>query len=196
MDYKELAELTLKDVDETIDMLGGANGVKRFLKGLLVLKETYKIDTWMNIELGNFSDPQAVIHALNTNGFFTNSASDFVIKKIDFGTKRKVDLTKITGADLGLCEEYGLDELYKTAEKFGLEPCPAEVGPTLRLKCHYKESILIAMKPIIGNENLPAIFSLEYHEFRDPALYIFHVYDSIKFTPDNTWVFTRKKETK
>ena len=30
MDYKELAELTLKDVDETIDMLGGANGVKRF----------------------------------------------------------------------------------------------------------------------------------------------------------------------
>ncbi|MFA6099488.1 MAG: hypothetical protein WC750_01255 [Patescibacteria group bacterium] len=58
------------------------------------------------------------------------------------------------------------DEIYKKAEELGLELCPAEVGPHLRL--NYKEQplnewVYIAMKQITGPDGSPGIFRLVRH---------------------------------
>jgi hypothetical protein len=68
-------------------------------------------------------------------------------------TPEKIDLIKLQVSDLGFTTEYltTTEELYQRANEFGLEPCPAEVGPHYRLKYTdqpLKEYLYICIKKI------------------------------------------------
>jgi len=63
----------------------------------------------------------------------------------------EVDLVKVTVAELGFKEGARRDQIYERAKELGLELCPSEVGPQLRLQ--YKDQpngewLLIGMEPI------------------------------------------------
>jgi len=47
--------------------------------------------------------------------------------------KTDVELVLLSAADLGVESESSLADVYKRARQVGLELCPAEVGPQLRL---------------------------------------------------------------
>jgi hypothetical protein len=62
-------------------------------------------------------------------------------------------LVKLSGRDLGFTERPTLDELYERAQELGLEFCPAEVGPHLRLAYTNQEKgthLGVYMEPIVN----------------------------------------------
>ena len=61
------------------------------------------------------------------------------------------DLVKITTGELGFNDGARRDQIYARAKELGLELCPAEVGPQLRLQYQDQpndEMLLVAMEPI------------------------------------------------
>ncbi|EKE20548.1 MAG: hypothetical protein ACD_7C00533G0005 [uncultured bacterium] len=79
--------------------------------------------------------------------------------------QEQIDLVQLKVGDFGFTKNPTTDELYAKAKEFGLEICPAQVGPHLRLK--YQESfkkeqpmneyLIVAMKQITdsaGNSNI------------------------------------------
>jgi|GEM_PF-741913 len=79
-----------------------------------------------------------------------------------------IDLVRLKVKDLGFTENPTTDELYKRAEGLGLELCPPETGPHLRLKYEevFKreqpmyEYLRIAMKQIAGSRGDLHVFSV------------------------------------
>ena len=77
--------------------------------------------------------------------------------------KTEVELVLLSGSELGVETESSLSDVYKRAKQIGLELCPAEVGPQLRL--HYRnqplgEALYIAMEPTAAYGGDPTILAL------------------------------------
>ncbi|MDD5437804.1 MAG: hypothetical protein PHC70_01525 [Patescibacteria group bacterium] len=90
-----------------------------------------------------------------------------MMKQKEFTTENKpeqADLVRLKVRDIfSNLESHTTDEIYKKAEELGLELCPAEVGPRLRLD--YKDQPLgewfyIAMKQINDPDGGPGVFRL------------------------------------
>ncbi|MFH0779225.1 MAG: hypothetical protein V1928_00015, partial [Parcubacteria group bacterium] len=71
-------------------------------------------------------------------------------------------------------------EIYDKAEELGLELCPPEAGPQLRLHYSGNDWMLIAMKQISGFSGYPYVFSLRHDGVR-PAL------DGYDADPTENW---------
>lgn len=95
--------------------------------------------------------------------------SDYIkdmIASKEFTTQKnpeQTDLVRLTVKDLGFPGGATTKEIYQRAEELGLELCPAEVGPHLRLKYQdqpLNEWIFIGMKQIAGRDGYPNVFGL------------------------------------
>src|SRR5689334_2900277 len=65
----------------------------------------------------------------------------------------KIDLIVVSIADMGLERQVRLQQVLEMAPTIGLELCPPEVGPLLRLQLWeqpYNQRLLIGMEPILG----------------------------------------------
>ncbi|MEK9178105.1 MAG: hypothetical protein AAB777_03250 [Patescibacteria group bacterium] len=71
-----------------------------------------------------------------------------------------MDLLRLTIKDLGLSSGATTDEIYRKTSEYGLELCPAEVGPRLRLSYLGADWMLIAMKQIADRYGAPSVFRL------------------------------------
>lgn len=84
----------------------------------------------------------------------------------DFTTSKKseqIDLIRLTVEDLGFLNGATTQEIYEKAQELGLELCPAETGPNIRL--NYLDQPLgewfrIAMKQITDVDGNPNVFDL------------------------------------
>jgi hypothetical protein len=77
--------------------------------------------------------------------------------------KTDVGLVLLSAAALGLKSESTLPDAYKRARQVGLELCPAEVGPQLRLDYRNQplgEVLNIAMAPVATYSGDPIILAL------------------------------------
>lgn len=83
-------------------------------------------------------------------------SKDFVISK----KQKHLDLIRLTVKVLGFSEGATTDQIYKKAEELGLELCPAETGPNLRLQNPTTDYMVIAMKQIAGRDGNPYVFDL------------------------------------
>ncbi len=77
----------------------------------------------------------------------------------------EIKLVLVTVADLGFKNGATREDIYKRAQGLGLELCPSEVGPQMRLQ--YKdqpndERILIGMEPISGSDGDLSVFCVEH----------------------------------
>ena len=131
-------ELTLGQVEAIVNKLGGMEGVKRFLSSETVVKEMErKFKTWKTINLGTgLETAEDFRRALRDGEFWLSAWASDILGKPAFTAateESEVDLVKVTVAELGF-KGAQRDQIYARAKELGLELCPAEVGPQLRLQ--------------------------------------------------------------
>lgn len=101
----------------------------------------------------------------NLKIYFSDYAKD-MIRSEDFAIgeqEEAVSLVRLKVKDFGFGNNPTTDELYAKAQEFGLEPCPAETGPRLRLSNTDQPNgdyFRVAMKQISGRGGSPRVFGL------------------------------------
>lgn len=121
------------------------------------------------VEIGGKNSKQLQAELKNKGINVSDYAKD-MLESSDFKTLKNpqnLDLVRLTIKDLGFTELATTDQIYKRAEELGLELCPAEVGPRLRLKDANQpmgEWYFIAMKQIADRDGGPLVFFLERRE--------------------------------
>lgn len=87
-----------------------------------------------------------------------------MLEKLNASTPEHLDLVQLTVNDLGFPNGATTDEIYKRAEKLGLELCPQDTGPNLRLQNSTPDYMIIAMKQITDRDDHPDVFYLHRNE--------------------------------
>jgi hypothetical protein len=120
-------------------------------------KSASEIPIWKTIALGEYKGVNAVRVALDNAPcpIAVGDWADEILGRPAFQfsrTKAEVDVVVLSVADLGFTnKEASLRDIYTRALALGLEMCPAEVGPVLRLNYLNQpvgEFLHIAMRPI------------------------------------------------
>ncbi|MEN9654121.1 MAG: hypothetical protein RL235_233 [Chlamydiota bacterium] len=120
--------------------------------------------TQQSLEIGGPTKDQ-LEQALERAGFKISDYARSMMKNKDFTTakrKEQNDLVRLTvDALFNDGKVHTTDEIYAKAKDFGLELCPAEVGPHLRLSYQDQplgEWVYIAMKQITDSDRRPGVF--------------------------------------
>ena len=102
---------------------------------------------------------------LKQNKIQVSEYAESMMRKPEFVTLKSrevIDLVHLKVSDLGFTDSPTTDQIYEAAKRFGLELCPPEVGPELRLK--YKDQLggwkYVAMKQITDSVGNPDVFEL------------------------------------
>jgi hypothetical protein len=134
--------------------------------GLSVNKPAH-LQIWRTITLGIYKGVDAYRDALDLARIRIGDSADEILGRPAFPyarTKTDVELAVLSGAEFGVAEpESSLADVYKRARQVGLELCPAEVGPQLRLDYRDQplgETLDIAMEPVTGYSGDPTILTL------------------------------------
>ncbi len=104
--------------------------------------------------------------ALKNKNIYTANSVRSMLERTEFSEKQEeYSLVSFTVKQLGLSTGVIFDDIIKKAEELGLELCPAEVGPQLRLQYENKNNenekwISIVMSPILDSNNHPRVFGL------------------------------------
>jgi hypothetical protein len=118
----------------------------------------------MEVRIGGESK-ESLIKEMKDNFKVSDYSSD-MLNSPDFTVSpnpEKLDLVRLKVGDLGFPNGATTEEIYRRAEEFGLELCPAETGPQLRkqyLNQSQGEWLRIAMKQIAGRDGNPSVFGL------------------------------------
>jgi hypothetical protein len=110
---------------------------------------------WKHITFGTFSGVNAMRAALETAHVHIGDSANEVLGRPTFAwsqTKIESDLVVVAVSDLGFGETgASLAQIYARAVRLGLELCPAEIAPYLRLQYLQQpvgEILQIAMRPV------------------------------------------------
>ena len=161
---------------------------------------TSRFNIWRTIKLGTgLKTADDFRKALKDNGLNISEWANNTLRKPAFtvaSEETEVDLVKVTVAELGFKDGARRDQIYEKAQKLGLELCPAEVGPQLRLQYQDQpngEWILVAMEPIVGSGGGPRVFSVGR---RGSELWLYGGWGSPGgfWDADCQWVFCRPRK--
>ncbi len=118
---------------------------------------------WKTIKLGLLKSPQSYEEALEKDGYRIADYTGQILQKTEVSQAEvDLDLVVVTVGGLGFkCARRGA--VCARAIELGLQLCPAEVGPALRLL--YKdqprgEELCIEMSPIIHSIGRPFLFGI------------------------------------
>ena len=136
------------------------------LQSGLNVKEPAPLQVWQTITLGAYKGVDAYRDAMDSAGIKMRDSASEILGQPAFPyarVKTEVELALVSASELGVETESSLSDVYKRAKQIGLELCPAEVGPQLRL--HYRnqplgEPLNIAMEPIASSGGDPTILAL------------------------------------
>ena len=192
---------TLGQVEAVFNKLGGDDGVRRFLAGELVVKPVDRNWlTWKTIKLGTgIKDANGFRQAIKNAEMRISDWANDIIGKPEFvviAGEMEVDLVKVTVGELGFKDGARRDQIYDRVKELGLEICPPEVGPQLRLQ--YKDQpldewILIGMEPIRYSDGDLYVFDVGHN---DDGFWLHGYYggpDDVWRT-DCQWVFVRPRK--
>lgn len=109
----------------------------------------------------NIDSPQKAKQALKEKNIYLSDWGKDILEKTKFSKdSQSYNLVRFTVGELGLLNGSTTEEIFQKAQELGLELCPAEVGPHLRLQYLGKEWMLMAMKQISDRFSDPSIFRL------------------------------------
>lgn len=117
-----------------------------------------------SVEVGGKS-AQQLEKEIEQTGRISPYAKDMLYSH-DFSTLKdpaSLEIVRLKVRDLGFGEWTAIDKIYKRAQELGLDLCPAEVGPHLRLKDQDQpigDWPYIAMKQITDSRGYPRVFKL------------------------------------
>ena len=160
------ANLTVSELNAIVKKLGGEEDALRFLRDELVVGPP-NFPVWKRIWLGTGLHTADNFHrALEHNGKLINDWGSDLLREKAFtalAEMTEVDLVVVSLVELGLMDGVSRGELYEKALRLGLQPCPAEVGPQLRLQYQGQpngEELIIGMEPIVDSDGYPRVFSV------------------------------------
>ena len=152
-------DFTLGQVETVFNKLGGTEGVANFLSGKTMVVEVHSdektsFNVWKTIKIGTFKNAKELRKALKKNGFGISDKAKDILGKPAFivaVVEEEIQLVNVSVADLGYKSGATYKDICAKAKELGLEFCPNEIGPQLRLQ--YKnqpkgEDLYIAMEPI------------------------------------------------
>ena len=140
--------------------------MRRLLSGEPVVKATERTFTvWKTITLGLQKSAEDYKKSLESNGFQISGYACQILKKILVSqTEIMLDLVILTVAELGFKRGTTFQQICSRAKELGLELCPAEVGPALRLAYSDQpcgEWLRITMEPIPDSGGRSDVFSVD-----------------------------------
>ncbi len=180
------ANLTAGQLNAIVKGLGGEEGARLFLAGELEIKpvelkifKTIKLGTGLKTA-GDFS------RSLKDNGCNISNWANDILGKSAFTAATEeieIDLVVKSVAELGFKNGATCQQIYNRANELGLDLCPPEVGPQLRLQ--YKDQpnnewLIVAMEPITDSDGDLKLFNVERY---DSGLWLCGYYDY----PGNVW---------
>lgn len=121
------------------------------------------------IEIGGKTREQ-LQQELKQNGVNVSSYAEDMMKSPDFATlpvAQMLDTIRLKVGDLGLSGYPTTDQVYKKAQELGLDLCPAEVGPQMRLQTKDQplgDYYWIGMKQITDSGGDPGVFGMGRYE--------------------------------
>jgi hypothetical protein len=133
--------------------------------GLNVNKPAH-FQIWRKITLGTYKGVDAYRDALDSARIKIGDAADEILGRPAFPYGRMkidVELAVLSAAELGVESESSLSDVYKRARQVGLELCPAEVAPQLRLDYRDQplgDALNVAMEPVATHSGEPTILAL------------------------------------
>jgi hypothetical protein len=161
-------ELTLGQVEALVNKLGGMEGVQRFLSGELLVSATAKVwKTWKTIQLGTgLQTADDFRKAVKSAGMKIGDWANDILGKPAFTattSETEVELVVASVAELGFKDGATRKDIYVRAQELGLDLCPPEVGPQLRLQYTDQpkgEWLVIAMEPIADSDGFLNLFNV------------------------------------
>jgi hypothetical protein len=133
----------------------------------LNVKKPAHFQIWRTITLGTYKGGGAYREALDAAGIRIGVSADEILGRPAFPYTREktdVELALLSAAELGVeSESAALSDVYKRARQVGLELCPAEVAPKLRLDYRDQplgDALNIAMEPVATHSGEPTILAL------------------------------------
>lgn len=151
---------------------------------------------WMTIQLGTHKSNKDLRKELEKTGHRIGDWGSDILKKTDVAPEpTEVDLIVLSNAELGFPNGCTVAQTYEAAQKLGLELCPAEVGPQLRLQ--YKDQpmnewVLVAMDPITDSYGYLFVFNV-VRDVDGSWLYGSRGHPDRRWYGDDRWVFVRRK---
>ena len=120
--------------------------------------------TFSNIKLGTHNSVEGLRGALAARGCRIGKwGSDILDKVIVSPAETAVDLVVVTAADLYFKDRVRRLAIYERAIELGLDLCPSEVGPQLRLQYldqPQDEWLYVAMEPVVDADGYHGIFRM------------------------------------
>lgn len=181
--------LTLGQVEALVNKLGGMEGIQRFLSGETVVNAVERnFPAWKTIRIGTgLKTADDFRAAIKTAGMYIDDWGNDVLGKPAFtvsSEETEVELVVVSNADLGFKDGAKLKDTYTRALELGLEFCPNEVGPQLRLQYGDQpngEWFLIAMEPIVDSNDNRMLFNVRRDDDGERCL------RSNYGSPDSVW---------
>ena len=145
------------------------------------MAEAFKV--WKTIVMGTagLRTGQDFIRAIKDRGMEVRHFAELIMNSPQFRVaekETKVGLVSVSVSDLGfdkVDESRGIiggtgRQIYARAKELGLQLCPAEVGPQLRLQYPEqsgREWLVVAMGAIVDSFNQPWLFRVEHDKERN-----------------------------
>ncbi len=193
--------LALPDVDaETRQWwIDNPQDLQAFLAGLAQRPQP-KLDVFKTIKLGTgIKDADGFRKAIVQAHMRIGGWGDDILGKPQLTVSRvehDLDLVVVSVADLGFRKATRRDKIYERALELGLQLCPAEVGPQLRLQYADQpmdEWLLIGMEPIRDSDSGLGVFRVGRYS---DGLWLNSDYGrpDCMWGPDSRWVFVRPRK--
>jgi hypothetical protein len=189
---------TIDRIQAVWNLAGGERGIDRWLAGELKLVETRPrvFAVWKRVRLGTYKGPDAYREALKKAGRHVGKWGGIILGKIIYSQEEiDLDLVMLSVADLGFKDSARYADICARAIQLGLELCPAEVGPALRLQYGDQskgEWLHIAMKAVTIRDGGPVIFRIDHGEdglWLDAS----YGYTDYAFNADKCFLFAHRK---
>ena len=124
----------------------------------------HKFEVWKTVKLGGFQSRFAIREAIKKPGMQIGKYADDILEKIPLATEEtEMTIVVLSVAELGFKNGAQYGDICNRAKDLGLELCPAEVGPQLRLQYGDQsmgEWLVIAMEPISDSDGDLGLFSV------------------------------------
>ena len=190
--------LTAGQLNAIVKKLGGEQDALRFLRGELVVSAAKPtlMPVWKMVKLGTCKTPGAYRKALKKAGRSIGDWGDDILGRITCSQEEiDLDLVVLSVADLGFKDGARYADICAKAVELGLELCPAEVGPALRLQYGNQpngEWLRIAMEAIADRDGNLYLF-LVAHGVGGLRLHGSNGHPDYVWDADIRFVFGRRK---
>lgn len=137
-----------------------------------------------------------IIVSLEADGYKVSDWAKDILKRMPAIVDWCGELVVVTVADLGFKKSARYDDIIARAKTFGLELCPAGVGPALRRLVKDQsmgEWLIVAMEPITDSEDVLSVFRVGRNS-DGLWLYADCGYAACQFDLGTSLVFVRGKQ--